>query len=112
LQFRCSSCTKHAIDDILWKKNTWGAIRKAIFNFFLVFLWLLTMSVVYAEYEGWPFRDALYFSYITATSIGFGDFAPTKTRDWPINYVLIGVSLILMTNFVSPSWAQCILVLY
>jgi hypothetical protein len=103
LIFHRPSCTQHAIDDILWKKNNWGIARKVIFNFFLVFVWLLIMSGVYAKYEGWSYRDALYFSYITATSIGFGDFAPTETRDWPINYVLIGVSLILMTNFVSLS---------
>jgi hypothetical protein len=36
----------------------------------MVFLWLPIMAGVYAHYEGWSFRDALYFSYITATSIG------------------------------------------
>ena len=33
-------------------------------------------AVVYIEWEGWPLIDAVYFTFITLTTIGFGDFVP------------------------------------
>ena len=36
-------------------------------------------SVMYSQWEGWSMITAAYFSMITLTTIGFGDFTPTKS---------------------------------
>jgi hypothetical protein len=56
---------------------------------FLCVGWMLVMAAVYSEFEGWSFFDGFWFAFITTTTIGLGDFAPTITRDWVSNYVLI-----------------------
>lgn len=45
--------------------------------------------------EGWSRSNALYFAFITATSVGYGDFHPTKHRSkWlAIAVALVGVLL-------------------
>ena len=34
---------------------------------------------MFSAYEEWDFISAIYFSFITLTTIGFGDFTPTKS---------------------------------
>jgi hypothetical protein len=65
-------------------------------NFSILCCWLFLMAWYYSSFEGWSYGDALWFSYITCTSIGFGDFAPSvKTRDSPLNYIFILGSVLL-----------------
>ncbi|MEM9340659.1 MAG: potassium channel family protein [Bacteroidota bacterium] len=64
---------------------------------FTVFIILVMGTVVYHYLEGWSWLDAFYFSFITLTTIGFGDFAP-KTDEgkvFTILYIIIGVGIIL-----------------
>ncbi len=41
-----------------------------------VVILLLTGMVFYHQYEGWSWLDSLYFTVITLTTVGYGDFAP------------------------------------
>lgn len=54
-------------------------------------------TVVYHFVEHWTWLDSLYFSVITLTTIGFGDFAPQTDigKAFTIVYIVIGVGLIL-----------------
>lgn len=54
-------------------------------------------TVVYHYVEDWSWLDSLYFSVITLTTIGFGDFAPQTDigKAFTIVYIIIGVGLIL-----------------
>ncbi len=54
-------------------------------------------TVVYHFVEGWTWLDALYFSVITLTTIGYGDFSPQTDlgKAFTIAYIIIGVGLIL-----------------
>ena len=54
-------------------------------------------SIVYHYLEGWNWVDSIYFSVITLTTIGFGDFAPTtpEGKIFTIFYILIGIGIIL-----------------
>ncbi|MEQ8904442.1 potassium channel family protein [Ekhidna sp.] len=58
---------------------------------------LILGTVVYHELEGWTYLDAFYFSFITLTTIGFGDFAPQTDggKIFTIIYITIGVGIIL-----------------
>ncbi|XP_078377565.1 TWiK family of potassium channels protein 7-like isoform X3 [Oculina patagonica] len=42
----------------------------------IIFLFLAVMSCMYCALEGWDFGTALYFIFITFTTIGFGDVVP------------------------------------
>tara|TARA_R110000796_G_scaffold252640_2_gene389761 strand:+ start:10508 stop:10828 length:321 start_codon:yes stop_codon:yes gene_type:complete len=54
-------------------------------------------TTTYHYLEHWTWLDSLYFSIITLTTIGYGDFSPQT--DWgkifTIVYIIVGVGLIL-----------------
>ncbi|MFN0728063.1 potassium channel family protein [Polaribacter gochangensis] len=54
-------------------------------------------SVIYHYLEGWSWIDSIYFSVITLTTIGFGDFAPATPEGklFTIFYIVIGIGIIL-----------------
>ncbi len=54
-------------------------------------------TVSYHFLEGWSWIDSLYFSVITLTTIGYGDYSPpTDTgKLFTIVYILAGVGVIL-----------------
>ena len=47
----------------------------------LLFLTLsvILMGQIVGKKEGWSKGDALYFSFVTATTVGYGDLRPSKT---------------------------------
>lgn len=58
---------------------------------------LLVGSLVFHYLEGWDYIDALYFSIITLTTIGYGDFSPQTTggKVFTIFYIIVGIGVIL-----------------
>lgn len=54
-------------------------------------------SVSYHYIEGWSWIDSLYFSVITLSTIGYGDFSPQTDggKLFTILYILIGIGIIL-----------------
>jgi NhaP-type Na+/H+ or K+/H+ antiporter len=53
-------------------------------------------TVVYHWLEDWSWVDSLYFSVVTASTVGFGDLAPTKdsSKLFTIVYIVFAVSII------------------
>ena len=41
-------------------------------------LFIFIPSAIFHAQEGWSYHDALYFCFITLTTVGFGDFVPGK----------------------------------
>jgi len=54
-------------------------------------------SIVYHYLEDWSWVDALYFSVVTLTTVGFGDFAPQTDEGklFTIFYIILGIGIIL-----------------
>ncbi|HEU4915855.1 MAG TPA: potassium channel family protein [Acidimicrobiia bacterium] len=60
-------------------------------------------TVFYMVVEGWSVVDALYFTVVTLTTIGYGDLHPTTdlSKLFTIFFVFAGVSFILgFLNFI------------
>ena len=54
-------------------------------------------TVMYHYLEGWSWLDSAYFSVITLTTVGYGDFSPQTDggKAFTILYIVIGVGIIL-----------------
>ena len=66
----------------------------------LLFTTLITLIVgsgMYHYLEGWSWIDSFYFSIITLTTIGYGDFSPQTNAGklFTIFYIIIGIGIIL-----------------
>lgn len=66
----------------------------------LLYTTLLTIaggSVIYHLLEGWGWIDCVYFSVITLSTIGYGDFSPQTDggKLFTIFYIIIGIGIIL-----------------
>lgn len=80
-------------------RATWALRREPQF----VSLALLTLIAIasgtafYSLVEGLRFVDALYFSVVTLTTVGYGDFAPQTDAGklFTALYVLVGVGILL-----------------
>jgi Ion channel len=56
-----------------------------------------TGTIFYWRFEDWTVVQALYFSVVTLTTVGFGDFAPTTagTQIFTIIYILTGLGVLV-----------------
>ena len=63
---------------------------------FLTIATLFVGTVFYHYIEKWNWIDSLYFSVITLTTIGFGDFVPTTpvSKVFTMIYIFIGIGII------------------
>jgi voltage-gated potassium channel len=64
---------------------------------FVVGLLLVTGTIFYWHFEDWTIIEALYFSVVTLTTIGYGDLTPTTagTQIFTIIYILTGVGVLV-----------------
>jgi voltage-gated potassium channel Kch len=66
-----------------------------------IFIWavstVLIGSFLFRLLEGWSWLDAVYFSVVTLTTVGFGDLTPTHplSKLLAIFYILNGIVVLL-----------------
>lgn len=55
-----------------------------------------TGTVYYHQAEGWSWVDALYFTVVTLTTIGYGDLHPTTpaSKIFTIFFIFVGLGII------------------
>ena len=58
---------------------------------------VLAGTIFYWHFEDWTIIEALYFSVVALTTVGFGDFTPTSagTQIFTIIYILTGIGLLV-----------------
>lgn len=64
---------------------------------FFVLVILLIGTFFYHKIEGWRWLDSFYFSSMSLTTVGYGDFAPKTDigKIFTIFYIFSGVGVIL-----------------
>ncbi|MDC0584552.1 potassium channel family protein [Bacteroidales bacterium] len=57
---------------------------------------LLNGTIVFHFVEGWRWIDAIYFSVITLTTVGYGDLSPQTDfgKIFSIIYIFVGIGVI------------------
>ena len=56
---------------------------------------ILWASVFYHYVEGWSWLDSIYFSVVTISTVGFGDFSPETAlgKIFTMVYIIVGLGV-------------------
>lgn len=67
----------------------------------IVFAVIAFGSAFYSYHEGWGAVDAIYFSVITLTTVGYGDLHPTTavSKVFTVCYIFVGIGV--FTGFIT-----------
>jgi voltage-gated potassium channel len=90
----CSIFYSHC-GDSGWQSSRSGVIPRRRRCRSIVGLLLLTETFFYWTAEDWTLIQSLYFSVVTLTTLGYGDFTPTSdyARIFTIVYIFIGLGV-------------------
>ncbi len=69
---------------------------------------MLALGVVVGVIEDWPLRDALYFTFVSGLTIGYGDLVPKSLLARALA-IGIGVTGVLLTGLITAVGVQALL---
>ncbi len=79
-------------------RGIWHGLKDPEFRsaFFLVVFIILTGAWFYHSQEGWSWLDSLYFTIITLTTVGYGDFSPQTDagKIFSMVYIILGLGIV------------------
>lgn len=58
-------------------------------------------TIFYSQVEGWRVLDSLYFTVITLTTVGYGDFSPQTDAGKLFTIIYLFVGLGLLASFIA-----------
>ena len=70
-------------------------IIDALTIFYSLLSLLVSGSLFYTAVEGWSLVDSLYFSVMTLSTVGYGDFHPSTTlgKIFTVFYIVVGAGI-------------------
>ena len=70
--------------------------RKVKVSFAVMFLWVLIGSLIICLIENWTYWEGIYFTYVTLTTVGLGDYAPSTLGGgvFTVIYTIVGLGII------------------
>jgi Ion channel len=66
----------------------------------IILAFQVVLGVLIGLIEGWPLGDALYFTFVTGLTIGYGDIVPRAALA-RVLAVLIGISGLFLTGVIA-----------
>jgi hypothetical protein len=80
-------------------------IKGSYIDILIIFLAIVIAMVIMHYLEDWHYTDAFYFTVVTISTVGYGDFHPTndRSRVFIIFYTIVGTGLLVRscTNLVK-----------
>ncbi|XP_038065069.1 TWiK family of potassium channels protein 7-like [Patiria miniata] len=73
----------------------------------ILVVFILLAAAIMSLLEGWYYQDALYFTFITLTTIGFGDIVPISHHDHVSSFIFLLLFFLLSFSVL----AMCIVLL-
>ena len=91
-----------AVGTLVWRfswvlRQLW---REALGLLLTTAVTLLSGMFTFRALEGWSYLDALYFSLITLTTVGYGDFSPMTPLGKIMTMIYIVLGLGIISSFI------------
>jgi hypothetical protein len=94
-------------DDAIVNIETTPEVNESNFNLpvfvpisiFIIYIFL--GGVMYSALEDWEYVDALYFVFVSLTTIGFGDLLPSDDRFYIETSIYVFIGLLLISTCIN-----------